>query len=71
MTEEVKMQRMETSTTCRHLWQPLADAKRIWQVCLYCHAEEHVEYHSVATARAIADIFRDSASSATAESEES
>jgi hypothetical protein len=46
-------------TPCRHLWQPMADAERIWQRCVKCGEERHITTHAAALADSIAYIFRD------------
>jgi hypothetical protein len=35
----------QSDTYCRHLWQPYADAARIWEVCQKCGTERHVTTH--------------------------
>jgi hypothetical protein len=44
---------------CRHLWQPMADAERIWQRCVKCGEEQHVTTHAAALADSLAYILRD------------
>lgn len=44
---------------CRHLWQPYADAERIWRVCDKCGTEEHVTTHHDALMHNLAYIFKD------------
>lgn len=44
---------------CRHLWEPRADAERIWQVCLKCDVEEHVTTHHDHLMQTLAYIFRE------------
>lgn len=44
---------------CRHLWEPRADDKRIWQVCLKCGTEQHVTTHHDALMANLAYIFKD------------
>jgi hypothetical protein len=41
------------NTRCRHAWQPYADEKRIWQVCMKCDEEKHVTTYAEETARAM------------------
>lgn len=50
---------MTESRPCRHLWQPMADAKRLWQRCVKCGEEQHVCTHAEQTAQTISYIFRD------------
>lgn len=47
---------------CNHLWQPYADADRIWQTCAKCGTEEHVTTHAEQLAQTI-DYIMDGADS--------
>jgi hypothetical protein len=49
----------QTSERCRHQWQPYADAKRIWQVCVKCGTESHGTSHTNQLAATIAYVCRD------------
>lgn len=44
--ESDRMSTTSTNIVCRHLWQPYADAERIWKVCVHCGLEEHVTTHA-------------------------
>jgi hypothetical protein len=53
---------MESATpqtkSCRHIWEPFADATRIWQVCAKCGEEQHVTTHADQLMQSLAYVLR-------------
>jgi hypothetical protein len=50
---------MNEPPKCRHLWQPYADAQRIWTRCVLCDEEQHVATHVEVTLDRLAYVLRD------------
>jgi hypothetical protein len=49
----------DASAKCRHLWQPMADQKAIWQHCVKCGKDAGYTTHADIRMDQMAYILRD------------